>query len=262
MLRKLVKSIPGVAKVHKVYKLTQNYLHPSGYFNDAPSDLAGNPLPWFSYPTISFLEDIIQKQWKVFEYGCGYSTLFWSGKCEKTVSVEHDEHWFDRVKNLNSSLEIHLVKEGADRQRQEVATLISSFEAMNFDLPLTADRDHNKEHGLLNIEFADYAAKLIEYPKGFFDVIVVDGMARSLCLFLAADYISDKGIIILDDSQRWQYNDAQNYLMSNKGFNRLDFNGLGPLENYAWTTSILFKSTDFLRQCKTTRRKGAGDLGW
>jgi hypothetical protein len=269
MLRKLAKKFPPIVRLYRLYtrywkplKIAKDYLTPLGYFNRTPSDLGGEPLPWFSYPAILFLESVIQNQWKVFEYGTGYSTVFWNRKCAKTVSIEHSEYWFDFLRKSTQDFEVHLVKEGTNRQRQVITDLIGSFEAMNFELPVSRDQAHNMEHGLLNIEFADYAAKLIDFPKCFFDVIVVDGMARSLCLFIAADYISESGIIILDNSDRWQYNDTQNYLICKKGFKRLDFHGLGPVNTIGWTTSIFFKNTGFLQHTKCKREQGAGDLGW
>jgi len=268
-LRRASKAFPVIIKLHKRYwryrtlmNIGWNYLDPLGYFNEIPSDAAGNPLPWFSYSAISFLESIVQKRWKVFEYGSGYSTVFWNTKCGRTVSVEHDEYWFNILRRRYSNFEIYFVKEGADRQRQVITDLIDAFEAIGFDLPLSSDQAHNRAHGLLNREFADYAAKLVDFPKGFFDVIVVDGMARSLCLFLAAEYISESGIIILDDSDRWQYNDLQQHLIMAKNFNRLDFSSLTPKSTREQTTSIFFKDIGFLRASKTIRKQGAGHLGW
>jgi hypothetical protein len=269
MLRKIVERFPPLTKLRKIFLrywkpicIGKYYLEPLGYFNEHISDSNGNELPWFTYSSIIFLESIIQKQWSVFEYGSGYSTAFWNRKCQKTVSVEHDENWFDILRQRNREFEIHLVKEGADYQNKKVADLIASFEAKNFYLPLSPNKVPNNERRLLNTEFANYAAKLMDFQKGYFDVIVVDGVARCLCLFLAVEYISESGIIILDNSDRWQYNDLQKYLIHEKGFHRLDFHGLSPKVTIGTTTSIFFKNTDFLKETKTMRDKGAGDLGW
>jgi hypothetical protein len=269
MLKKIVEKFPPLARLRKIFlrywkpiRIGKYYLEPLGYFNEHISDSNGNAIPWFTYPSIIFLESIIQKQWKVFEYGSGYSTVFWNRKCQKTVSVEHDENWFSILRQRNRDFEIYLLKEGADRSKKEIVDLIVSFEAKKFDLPLSPDQVHNNERRLLNIEFANYAAKIIDFPKGYFDVIVVDGVARCLCLFLAVEYISESGIIILDNSDRWQYNDLQKYLIQEKGFQRLDFHGLSPMVTIGTTTSIFFKNTDFLIETKIMRDKGAGDLGW
>lgn len=242
-------------------KVGKHYLGPAGFFNAVVSDANGAALPWFSYPAIYFLESVVQKDWSVFEYGSGYSTEFWNRKCRRVISVEHDERWFNRLRERNKGFELYLLKEGADRGRREIVELIRSFEAQKFNLPQSASVYFDKYHGLENVAFADYAGKLMDFPKGCFDVIVVDGMARCLCAFIAADYISDQGIIILDNSDRWQYNAAHQYLIDQKGFNRVDFHGLGPVNTYGWTTSIFFRQTEFMRRAKTSREEGAGDLG-
>jgi len=51
-------------------------------------------------------------------------------------------------------------------------------------------------------------------------------------LYLAAEYVSEDGMIILDNSDRWQYNDLQHYLIQAKKVKRIDFQGLGPLNTY------------------------------
>lgn len=266
MLRDVLKKFPFAVNLHanywKPFKIRKNYLEPLGYFRPHPSNLAAEALPWFTYPAIILLESVIQKHWKVFEYGSGYSTVFWNSKCEKTVSVEHDENWFNLLRKRNPDFEIYLVQEGIDRQKQAIRDLLSSFEAMNFELPVSADHEHNRNAGLLNIEFTNYAAKLAEFQKEFFDVIVVDGMARDLCLFLAAEYVANKGIIILDNSDRWQYNSLQEYLCKEKKFLQLDLSGLGPINTYGWTTSFFFKDPSFLQKAKCLRERGMGDLGW
>src|SRR5438552_18312777 len=40
-----------------------------------PSDEGGNPVPWISYPAISFLAPLVRATCSVFEFGTGYSTL-------------------------------------------------------------------------------------------------------------------------------------------------------------------------------------------
>ncbi len=268
LLGKVAKKSPLVVKLHtdflnlnRLWQMRAKYLAPGGYFNSFPSDSAGEATPWYTYAAIAFLKGVIQKQWKVFEYGCGYSTVFWSKNCAKTVSVEHDEDWFNRLKGIHPDFDLHLVKEGSEPHRKEAADLVAAFEAKHFDLPVLADRYRNIEHGLLNKEFANYAGKITEYPRGEFDVIVVDGMARSLCGFFAAEYLAEGGVILLDNSDRWQYNDLQNYLIREKNFKRIDFHGLGPLNPHAWTTSVFFKDADFLLKAPTRREPGAGDLG-
>jgi len=60
-------------------------------------DKNGNPIPWFTYPAIEYLNNLDLSDLKVFEYGSGFSTLYWSKRCKYVVSVEHDEEWFNLI---------------------------------------------------------------------------------------------------------------------------------------------------------------------
>lgn len=62
-----------------------------------PIDAAGEPLPWFTYPAIRFLEPRLSKSMRVFEYGAGNSTLWWASRVRSVQSVEHHREWFDRI---------------------------------------------------------------------------------------------------------------------------------------------------------------------
>ena len=81
-------------------------------------------------------------------------------------------------------------------------------------------------------------------------------------MYLAAEYVSEDGIIVLDNSDRWQYNDLQDYLIHDAGFKRIDFHGLGPVNPYGWTTSLFFKNADCLLKAPARRPQGAGELYW
>lgn len=40
-------------------------------------DKDGNSIPWFTYPAIEYLSHLDLSGCSVFEYGSGFSTLFW-----------------------------------------------------------------------------------------------------------------------------------------------------------------------------------------
>jgi hypothetical protein len=52
-------------------------------------DRAGEPLPWFTYPAIEFLRQLDLSGKRIFEYGCGGSTVYWSRVAAHVDSVEH-----------------------------------------------------------------------------------------------------------------------------------------------------------------------------
>lgn len=76
-----------------------NTLETSGWLNSLaqgkPVDRNGAPVPWFTYPAIDFLTQIIKPTWRVFEWGSGYSTLWWARHVRTVTSVEDNQGWYD-----------------------------------------------------------------------------------------------------------------------------------------------------------------------
>lgn len=60
----------------------------------APVDAQGLPVPWYTYPMISFLEAKTFTGCRVLEFGAGYSTLWWAARAATVVSFEANEEWF------------------------------------------------------------------------------------------------------------------------------------------------------------------------
>ena len=54
-------------------------------------------LPWLTFGAIRFLDGWLKPGMRVFEYGCGGSTIFLAARVKEVVSVEHDEGWARRV---------------------------------------------------------------------------------------------------------------------------------------------------------------------
>ncbi len=63
-----------------------------------PVTPTGEPLPWFTYPAIHYLEQLDLSSTSVFEYGSGNSTLWWQTRVAAVRSVEHDAEWYQLVR--------------------------------------------------------------------------------------------------------------------------------------------------------------------
>jgi 16S rRNA G966 N2-methylase RsmD len=87
--------------------------------------------------------------------------------------------------------------------------------------------------------FANNKEEYINYIKNFdkFDIILIDGDFRQDCALLAAKFLNKTGIIIFDNSN-WYVDSCS--LLRNNNFIQIDFHGMGPLNKYAWTTTIFF----------------------
>lgn len=164
-----------------------------------PLDNDGQPLPWYTYPAIEYLKQFDFSDIDVFEFGSGYSSLFWALKAKSVCSVEHDAAWFSEVEKKCYS---------------------------NQKIALRSDRDA-------------YVQALFDQSQHF-QLIVIDGKWRRSCAEAAVQRITDDGIIILDNSD-WFPHAAG--VLRKQGFFQIDFSGLGPINTYAWTTSLFVRSS-------------------
>jgi len=215
------------------------YLQPSGWFSDYPCDEEGIT-PWYTFPAISFLKDILEPSAKVLEYGSGFSTLYYKNKVQSLITIEHNKEWADKLLVENDKLDIHVIPENSP-VHPEAEQIFEHFK-QNFPQVHSGDPRHDMMHGLCNDEFGGYASRIFQAHHNFYDMVVIDGMARALCTVMAVESgrLKDDGLIILDNSDRWQYNHIQSYLQK-MGYGRLDFWGPGWNNYHAWCTSFYSK---------------------
>lgn len=80
------------------------YLIDSGWFKSylsgSPVGKNNEPLPWMTYPFIEFIAQRLNKDLNVFEFGSGNSTLFFSKRAGKVVSVENNKYWYEKIAKL------------------------------------------------------------------------------------------------------------------------------------------------------------------
>jgi len=79
---------------------TRSLVH-AGWFRcygaGVPVSRDGSALPWYTYPSIAFLEPRIPTDAVVFEYGMGNSTLWWAKRAQHVISCEGDKAWFEKI---------------------------------------------------------------------------------------------------------------------------------------------------------------------
>lgn len=71
-----------------------------GYETDFFRDESGMVSAWWAESAVIFVKDHLKSNMRVFEYGCGNSTIFWSQYVNEVFSVEHDYLWFEKMKSI------------------------------------------------------------------------------------------------------------------------------------------------------------------
>lgn len=227
--------------------LERLFLQPSGWAlshkNQRPVRSDGVPVPWFTYGAIEFLHRTVHGGMQVFEYGAGYSTLWWQ-RAARVHSIDHDPDWVAEIRpQLEPNVTLSLVERhmppppGAD-------TVLAAFQQRPHRTDWTYEPERVVRRGLEDDSFLAYAAKVRDSGLAY-DVIVIDGMARRLCTEFAVDCLAETGMIILDNSNRSDY-DAAYDILHEAGFFQIPFWGLVPGADFLTCTSIFLRNINAL----------------
>ncbi len=106
MLKKLKKTIGYVTnlKTSRILLSLMNsgYLKERGWINSElsglPVDMNNSPIPWCTYSYLDFIAPFLTKNKTMFEFGAGYSTLFYAPKVKSVVSIDHENNWITTLK--------------------------------------------------------------------------------------------------------------------------------------------------------------------
>lgn len=131
-------------------------------------DKEGRPLPWYSYSAIHFLEGRLQPGMRVFEFGCGNSTLWYAARVARVDSVDNESHWAERINALCPPHAGVVHVSGTD------ASYVQQI-----------------------------AASGLEY-----DLVAIDGRNRIACTRCALEHLAPHGVVVFDDAQRSRYQEA------------------------------------------------------
>ncbi|RZK66789.1 MAG: FkbM family methyltransferase [Pedobacter sp.] len=188
----------------------KGYLASIGWFtafdNHQAVDAHNQPIPWVTYSFIDFIKGRLNKDLTIFEYGSGNSTLFYAKNVKRVVSVEHDEAWFNKI---------------VDQKATNAEMIFTKLET---------NGEYSKKANLLGEKF---------------DLIIVDGRDRVNCCKYSVDALTEKGVLVLDDSEREVYDEARTFLKS-KGYKELSFSGISPGLFYNKATSIFYRKDNCL----------------
>jgi SAM-dependent methyltransferase len=178
------------------------------YHSKQSVDTQGQPIPWFTYSFIHFLEKRLKKNFDVFEYGCGNSTIWFAQRVNSIDAVEGDLKWFEKIQKI----------------------LPPNAKLLFFEV-------QENENG-------NYAKAITQMQKRY-DLIIVDGRDRNNCIKNAQAYLKPDGVLILDNSDRPDYQEGINFMLE-KGYKKIDFIGMVPVVALCSATSVFYKTENCL----------------
>jgi predicted O-methyltransferase YrrM len=173
---------------------------PEAFVGWAKQKMSGRlpELPWWPFPVIRYLEKRIRGSWTVLEFGAGMSTLWLSKRSRQIISIEGNRRWVEWV-----------------------ASKLEFSEPKNVSLRLR-DSSRYRDDGKYSKEFNSEFSSVSEFGNRKFDLIIVDGAARWLCVENSLPLLKRGGLLYLDNSDAdkdWchytepaQRKEAQKYL--------------------------------------------------
>jgi hypothetical protein len=187
------------------------YSYRTGHFRSSLKMAAvsrhGDPIPWYTYPTIDFLAGRSYAGKTVLEFGGGQSTLWWASQADSVVTFEANREWHDKIKvGMPPNVDLHYVaRESGVSDAAQIVSALSSKSRLQYD------------------------------------VVIIDGLTRAQLFDLALKYIAPDGILICDNAEGYGFYEG----FKDCGLNRVDFYGNAPGILLPHCTSIYFASHSF-----------------
>ena len=152
-----------------------------------PNIMGTNEEPWMSRESINFIYPKISKMKNknLLEFGCGSSTAWFLKMLNCNVtSVEHDKYWLDSVK-------------------QKIPEHLQNNWTPVFKPPVFFGECKGSGDEFF---YDDYVHSIDDMEK--FDIIIVDGRARSHCILNSINKLNKGGLFIVDNAERHFYKKA------------------------------------------------------
>lgn len=185
--------------------------------------------PWLTFTAIDFISGKTRPTDRVFEYGGGGSTLFFLSRVAEVVTVEHDPHWFQM---LQQEIKSRYPGWGGHLVMPE-----SPVDTGNLDI---SNPGHYKSNdpAFPDATFRSYSSFIANFSNEYFDLVLIDGRARTSCIAHALSKVKRGGYLALDNAER-QYYLKYNSQALKDGFRLvLDDTGPVPYSPYFSKTSI------------------------
>jgi len=118
---------------------------------------------------------------RIVEFGTGRSTIWLAARCEHLMAIEHDSHWYRKVKDK-----------------------LAKNNLTNVDLRLIPlDHAIGEPEKEIYDPTPSYVAILDEIPPESLDIAIIDGAYRTTCVKAVIQKMRTGGMLLVDDAERW-----------------------------------------------------------
>ena len=130
---------------------------------------------WMHEKEMKLITDVLTEDTVMLEWGSGGSTLSFSSMVNEYYSIEHNQEWYEKIKNELANYPLNSVEYRFVKQNKEIDTSQSTYE-----------------------QFKDYIDEVDSFNTKF-DVVLIDGRARRLCAKKVIPYLKPTSFIFIHD---------------------------------------------------------------
>lgn len=131
----------------------------------------GSPIPWYTYPAVEFFGQLDARGLRIFEFGCGNSSLFWAHKGAEVFAVEHDRAWFERMSTMSARLRQLVLRESDAEYACAIADAGGEFDIVIIDgvwrnQCAEAALAHLRKGGCIILDNSDWYTDVADFLRG------------------------------------------------------------------------------------------------
>ena len=169
----IAKYLPLLNAIITALRSSYNLEFKDGHFKSSylwsAVDNQSNPIPWWSYPAIYFIQSLDLSKSDIFEYGSGNSTIFLSKRCKSITSVEHDVAW-QKIIQPKLKKRLHMVADNPQDYSEAINKFSKKYDIIIIDGQYRAEcakqaLTHIKSGGFIILDNEDVepkAAKILD----------------------------------------------------------------------------------------------------
>lgn len=225
MIKAILKKIVRVPKIKNfVYAHTLSpaekklltfrdfgYLKELGWFNCLKTgdhlNEKGEHIPELTYSFIKILDERLNRSMSVLEFGIGFSSIYYSKKSKKLLIFETSEEWAKKIgKQLEDNSKIEMVTDLQD------------------------------------------SINAVENLDEKYDMVIIDSDPKVRNEFVepALKALSERGVIIFDDSHRDEFRKGMEILENHPDYKKIDFYGISPGSFNERSTTVFYRTNNVL----------------
>ena len=148
--------------------------------------------PWMSRSEYRLILKHLEPHPSLFEWGAGFSTLFFAPHVRQVYSVEHDPSWYRHV------------LDAVQKQQQTNVEL----QLQPPDEPLTGEPNYRRTGSARFSQFEGYIQNIGTRSVARFDRVLIDGRSRPECAREALHHLHEESLVFIHDFYNTNYERA------------------------------------------------------